>query len=976
MTTADAVADALAVVELSLPDMILSDTRLPTEDGFRLVEVLRERGLDDLPFMFLSSDTSLESKVRGLEYGVEYLTKPIYIKEVITRVNLELQRRQREGLGGTEARARFTGSLSDMGLVDLLQTVDIGKKSGVLRLNSGHTDGVVYFQKGRVIDAVTNHRVGESAVYRFLVWNDGGFQADFLQEIDRPERIQVPTQALLMEGMRRVDEWGRLLEQLPPLTSVFEVDGAELVARLAEIPDEINDILRHFDGENALLDVVDRAGTDDLELLESISKLFFEGLIVDTGRIGRSESVLPPGVPEMDDAVVPGEPDRSVLSDQLVPLRAAGAPDDLRAPPTDPAEAPLGDVGAEPAEPDVGLAPNYKSAQVENTEPPREGSDGLDPSGGSEETPSIEEEEWMARKGKRRKKSRDLQVEEAAQVVGETNIEPERVEEDFAEAANEEAKAAQQSNVINFFPRKSAAQRASGSVAVNDGLVESEDALERGDASTETREADGADRVEEAEELAHEVDRALDDAATDAPRRDTMPDALKGEHRDLEDTISDDVPDAEDSAAAAEEDPDELPSEESSAEPGPESPSEEDPAALRSAEEPTGPLGEDVEVPDSEDQARSDDAEPPTGQANAGELHASSDGSSRREKKKRGKKSRGKNRQGRGKTKAVEAAQDSEAAQGPEAAEGSSAESSASPRASSSATIRALTDTKDEVAAGFFRAEAYEAAQLEENWDDLKPVSEPLHEGAQRWRVVTFGILGLAVVVIGGMWASEHVFGVNPVEVGGATPSMPSISELELEPEPEGSELAAASDVEPESDSEPPSPSEGLGDEELAEEPSEEREEEAEVEELAVEESAPDEELAGEEALEEEALEEEVAAAEPTPGSYDQLLEEAQRLRGRRAEEAYRTALAANPEGAVALTELSLLLMNRFQNDEAAELAQRAVAADPGLAKGWLALGGARQMLRDQAGAQEAFRACADSGGEARWVAECRRNIR
>ena len=27
-----------------------------------------------------------------------------------------------------------------------------------------------------------------------------------------------------MEGMRRVDEWGRLLEALPPLTTVFEVD--------------------------------------------------------------------------------------------------------------------------------------------------------------------------------------------------------------------------------------------------------------------------------------------------------------------------------------------------------------------------------------------------------------------------------------------------------------------------------------------------------------------------------------------------------------------------------------------------------------------------------------------------------------------------------------------------------------------------------------------------------------------------------
>ena len=36
--------------------------------------------------------------MRGLELGVEdYLVKPIYIKEIITRINLTLQRQEREG---------------------------------------------------------------------------------------------------------------------------------------------------------------------------------------------------------------------------------------------------------------------------------------------------------------------------------------------------------------------------------------------------------------------------------------------------------------------------------------------------------------------------------------------------------------------------------------------------------------------------------------------------------------------------------------------------------------------------------------------------------------------------------------------------------------------------------------------------------------------------------------------------------------
>ncbi|RLB45205.1 MAG: hypothetical protein DRJ42_30440, partial [Deltaproteobacteria bacterium] len=279
---------ALEMVLLSSPDLILSDTRLPAMDGFELVELLRgDEESKDIPFVFLSSDTSIESKVRGLELGVEYLTKPIYIKEVITRVNLELQRKQREGIGGGRGKAtRFTGSLTDMGLVDLLQTIDISRKSGVLHLSSGEQSGAIYFHQGQVLDAELGRMIGNAAVYRFLVWNEGRFEVDFRSTVDRERRVKTATQGLLMEGMRRLDEWGRLLEQMPPLSSIFEVSGEELVERLAEIPDEINDILKHFDGTRSFMSVVDAAGGDDLETLNAISKLYFEGLIFDTGRTG------------------------------------------------------------------------------------------------------------------------------------------------------------------------------------------------------------------------------------------------------------------------------------------------------------------------------------------------------------------------------------------------------------------------------------------------------------------------------------------------------------------------------------------------------------------------------------------------------------------------------------------------------------------------------------------------------------------
>ena len=98
VTTAKDGLDALQKIELSMPDLILSDTRLPKMDGYALVRRLKEHAEWSLiPVVFLTSQKSIEDKIRGLELGVEdYLTKPIYIKEIITRLTLLLQKRDRE----------------------------------------------------------------------------------------------------------------------------------------------------------------------------------------------------------------------------------------------------------------------------------------------------------------------------------------------------------------------------------------------------------------------------------------------------------------------------------------------------------------------------------------------------------------------------------------------------------------------------------------------------------------------------------------------------------------------------------------------------------------------------------------------------------------------------------------------------------------------------------------------------------------
>jgi CheY-like chemotaxis protein/TolA-binding protein len=289
VTTAIHGADALEKVAISRPDLIISDTKMPVMDGFEFCQQIKSQsGLKDIPFVFLTNQKTVEDKVKGLELGVDdYLTKPIYIKEIITRVKILLQKKTRESIERKDAKTRFAGSLNDMGVVDLIQTIEIGRKTGLAHFESDTKPprrGVVYFRNGKVIDAELGAIKGEKAIYRLLLWNSGSFEIDFKSTLKHADAISLSIQALLMEGMRRVDEWGRMLEQLPPLDSVFEVDYRELAERLTEIPDEVNGVLRLFDGRRSLLDVVDDSDFDDLEALGIISKLYFEGLIYEPAR--------------------------------------------------------------------------------------------------------------------------------------------------------------------------------------------------------------------------------------------------------------------------------------------------------------------------------------------------------------------------------------------------------------------------------------------------------------------------------------------------------------------------------------------------------------------------------------------------------------------------------------------------------------------------------------------------------------------
>lgn len=284
VVTATDANQALEKCQAQVPDLILTETRLGETDGFELVKQLKAKPEHaQVPIVFLSNQKSIDDKIKGLQLGVEdYLTKPIFVRELITRINMLLARRTHDRIqegAPTSSRTRFAGSLEDMGVVDLLQTLDVSRKTGVLRVRSTKYQAAVYFQEGQLVDAELGRLAGEEAVYRMLTWHAGEFEVE-IKAITQENVVNKPLQTLLMEGMRRVDEWGRLAKELPELTSVVSVNERVLNERISEIPDELSGILQLLDGHRTLLDVVDESPFDDLSTLAVIAKLHGEGLLV------------------------------------------------------------------------------------------------------------------------------------------------------------------------------------------------------------------------------------------------------------------------------------------------------------------------------------------------------------------------------------------------------------------------------------------------------------------------------------------------------------------------------------------------------------------------------------------------------------------------------------------------------------------------------------------------------------------------
>ncbi len=202
--------------------------------------------------------------------------KCIYFGETGVKL-LSTGKRKGLRLGDMLVRA---GKLSDIALQDALENAKIQKKLlGEVLVESG----TVTEQE---IQDVVRSQI-EEEIYDLFVWKKATFEfiegppSDALRDPEAPvTQLSFDVNGLLLEAVRRADEWQLINQKIPSSDSIFTfVSESDRLDEDKTAPDQLKRVYRLIDGQNSVQDIVDGTGISRFEVCKALLEL------IDRGRI-------------------------------------------------------------------------------------------------------------------------------------------------------------------------------------------------------------------------------------------------------------------------------------------------------------------------------------------------------------------------------------------------------------------------------------------------------------------------------------------------------------------------------------------------------------------------------------------------------------------------------------------------------------------------------------------------------------------
>jgi pSer/pThr/pTyr-binding forkhead associated (FHA) protein len=169
----------------------------------------------------------------------------------------------------------MSGTIEEVPLPDLLQLFSTNKKSGVVVVKSDPHVGRIYLRKGQIFYATIDERTDVAplkSLYRMLGWERGAFDLTPPDERTFADEIQLGTEAMLMEGMRQLDEMRRYQLVISQPDTRLSIAGP-LVPPLRDLQPKELDVLQLVWNYGQVDTVLDRSAATDAETTAILVRL-------------------------------------------------------------------------------------------------------------------------------------------------------------------------------------------------------------------------------------------------------------------------------------------------------------------------------------------------------------------------------------------------------------------------------------------------------------------------------------------------------------------------------------------------------------------------------------------------------------------------------------------------------------------------------------------------------------------------------
>jgi len=169
--------------------------------------------------------------------------------------------------------SNLRGNLQSISLTDVVQLLNVNRKTGKLYVINGKHTGTLYVLNGEVVHAETPQTVGESAAFEVLEWDKGEFEFA-ATKFKAPTSIRRSSQDLLMESARTADSRKRFRSIFPNLHAVPwpVLREPQLTQGLKLFPED-RKVLPFLDGYRDFSEVVSVSDMSEITVLQTCLSL-------------------------------------------------------------------------------------------------------------------------------------------------------------------------------------------------------------------------------------------------------------------------------------------------------------------------------------------------------------------------------------------------------------------------------------------------------------------------------------------------------------------------------------------------------------------------------------------------------------------------------------------------------------------------------------------------------------------------------